>query len=258
MDSPVDSSAPPAEAAAKEMDEGHRLVGVFVSPRRTFSDIARRPTFLIPLIVAWVASMSVGYLFAHRVFTDRAVEQAARTSIERTLALQGVDRPPTEAEISERAAAVRGLRQLWPVGTTIELFLVVFGVSLLFLLVLRLLRERPSFRALLAVTSWSWMVWTLVFALLAWARVWLSDPAALDPTDPYTLSVVHLGQLVPAGVAAPVRVVAANLSLQNLWFMALLAIGYAPVTRRVSSARIAGVVFAVGLAVFVLRGLVGF
>jgi len=258
MDSPLDPSVTPAEAGDKGMGEGHRLVGVFLSPRRTFTDIARRPTFLVPLIVAWIASMSVGYLFANRVFTDRAVEQTARTSIERTLALQGVDRAPTEAEIAERAAAVRGLRRLWPVGTTIELFLLVFGVSLLFFLVLRLLRERPPFRALLAVTSWSWMVWTLVFALLAWARVWLSDPAALDPTDPYTLSVVHLGQLVPSGVAAPVRVLAANLSLQNLWFLALLAIGYVALARRVSSTRIAVVVFAVGLAVFVLRGLIGF
>lgn len=257
MESPLDRPEPAAEVSVEKMGEGRRLVGAFLAPRRTFTDIARRPTFLLPLVVAWIASMSVGYLFAHRVFTERAVEQTARTSIERTLALEGVDRPPTEAEVRDRVAAVRGLRRLWPIGTTLELFGIVFGVSVLFFLLFRLLREHPSFRGMLAVTSWSWMVWTLVFAVGAWLLVWLADPAALDPADPYTLSVVHLGHLVPAGWVAPLHVVATNLSLQNLWFLALLAVGYGMLVRRASPARTAGMVFTVGLVVFVLRGIAG-
>ena len=45
------------------------MLGTFASPRKTLVDRARRPTFLVSLLVAWVASMSLGLLFANRVLT---------------------------------------------------------------------------------------------------------------------------------------------------------------------------------------------
>ena len=258
MDSSTVKTSPPAERASTGKSLGHHLIGIFIAPRRTLAEIARRPTWVVPLLVAWIASMSVGYLFAHRVFTDQAVDRVARSVVQRSLVLQGLDRSPTAEEIRVRAESVQRLKRLWPAGTTIELLVVVFGISLLFLGLMRLLGERPGYRAMLTVTSWSWMVWAVVFAVLAWLRVGLADPATLDPTDPYTLSVIHLGHVVPAEAPALLRVPATNLSLQNLWFLALLAVGGAVLARRASATRIACWTFAVGLVAFVLRGLVGF
>jgi hypothetical protein len=258
MDSATPHPTPSAKRASKGGSSARHLIGIFIAPRETFAEIASRPRWVVPLLVAWIASMSVGYLFAHRVFTDQAVERVARTVVQRDLAQQGSARSPTEEEIRIRAESVQRLKRLWPVGTTVELLVLVFGISLLFLWLMRILGERPGYRASVAVTSWSWMVWTVVFAVLAWLRVGLADPATLDPTDPYTLSLIHLGHFVPARAPRLLRVVATNLSLQNLWFLGLLAVGGAVLARRASAARIAGWTFAAGLVVFVVRGLVGF
>lgn len=258
MDSSMQNPEPSAGGGTTTMGEGQRLCGVFLSPRRTFADIVRRPTFRVPIIVAWIASLSVGFLYANRVLTESAVEEIARTSVERGLALEGIDRQPSDEEVEDRADAIRRLKRFWPVGTTVELVIVVVGISLLYLVVMRLFGERLDLRSTLSVTSWSWMAWTLLFAIPAWLRVGISPRDAIGPLDPYALSVVHLGHLVSADMPALVRTVATNLSLQNLWFLALLVVGYSSLSRNCPPARIAVLVFGMALVGFLIRGVVGF
>jgi len=243
---------PPAVASG--MADSRRLLGIFIRPQRTMRDIVLRPSLLVPWIVALVASLSIGFLSNRFVFTEDATVRVTREALARDLERRGLDADPSEDEVQARAASLRRLQRLWVPATTVELVVIVFGISGVFYGALRLLGGRTRFRAVLAVTSWSWMVWTLVFALVAWVGIALRSPASIDPTDPYTLSTVHLAGFLAGHGSGALHSVVVNLSLQNLWFLALLVVGYVEAAPEIPRARVAVVVLGLALLGFALRG----
>jgi hypothetical protein len=50
------------QAGAPPMSEVSRIIGVFFEPKKTFADIAQRPRWIVPLLIAIV--FSAGYLYA--------------------------------------------------------------------------------------------------------------------------------------------------------------------------------------------------
>src|SRR5690348_3840552 len=89
------------ESEPATMGQAARLVGVFFSPGKTFADIARRPTWWVPIIV--MAILGTIYLNA---FTQRVGwESVIRPAIERAPNTQNL--PPQQREqIIERAAGL--------------------------------------------------------------------------------------------------------------------------------------------------------
>src|SRR5690348_18356038 len=105
--SPEPASVPPPLQTQPEpsppqgMNEGARLIGVFFSPGKTFADIARRPTWWVPIIVMAI----LGTIFLN-AFTQRVGwESVIRPAIERAPNTQNL--PPQQREqIIERAAGL--------------------------------------------------------------------------------------------------------------------------------------------------------
>ena len=57
-----------------------RIFGVFFSPKETFESIARRPTWLAPVLLSCVVALSLFIVFGNRVGWQRAVERNIQTN----------------------------------------------------------------------------------------------------------------------------------------------------------------------------------
>ena len=77
------TSSPVVAADAPESSNAiGRMFGALFSPRKTFESIARRPTWLPPVILATLLALAVVALFSHRVgwrsYLDKQVANSSR------------------------------------------------------------------------------------------------------------------------------------------------------------------------------------
>jgi uncharacterized membrane protein len=75
---PENSSAVAPPAAG--MGEFSRITGVFFDPRKTFEDIAKRPTWLVPVVLIVVFGLLVSITMSQRVGWERIVQQGMDAS----------------------------------------------------------------------------------------------------------------------------------------------------------------------------------
>jgi Yip1 domain len=64
----------------KGMSEPARVTGVLFDPAKTFEDIARRPTFVLPLLLTMIMALVFVTLIGQRVGWDRVVRQQVESS----------------------------------------------------------------------------------------------------------------------------------------------------------------------------------
>src|SRR5215468_9301874 len=65
----------PMDPQPQGMSAAGRVTGVFLDPGETFQDIARKPGFLIPMILVLLSSVVFTALMGQRVGWERVVQQ---------------------------------------------------------------------------------------------------------------------------------------------------------------------------------------
>ena len=66
------------ETSVKEMGAMGRIVGIFSSPRETFENIDRKPTWLVPFIIIVIVTLVLGLLAMDIQIKDRLADMEAR------------------------------------------------------------------------------------------------------------------------------------------------------------------------------------
>jgi hypothetical protein len=62
------------------MGEFSRITGVFFDPKKTFEDIAKRPTWIVPLVLIMIAVLAVSVTMAQRIGWERIVRHGMEAS----------------------------------------------------------------------------------------------------------------------------------------------------------------------------------
>ena len=75
---------PEEEPQPQGLGEGSRLTGVFFEPAKTFADVAERPGFWAPLILAILVGIAYNAALGQRLGFDRVVDQQMQGRLERT------------------------------------------------------------------------------------------------------------------------------------------------------------------------------
>lgn len=217
---PVTPSAEP-----KSIGAVGRIVGAIISPGETFADIARRPTWLFPVIVLTLVALTITILFTQRVgwerFLRRQIQQNERAAAQ-------MEQIPAErrAEVMRQQAEISKYFGYF-FGTAGQLLFVVI-VAVVMLGVFNLLGGAGlRFQTALAVTAHA-AVPGIVAGLFGIAFILFDDPASIDLTN---LVPLNLGALW----AKPAWLHALGLSLDvfSFWTMFLLAVGFrAAATRK--------------------------
>lgn len=224
-------SAPAAPAAgAPKPNPFERIVGVLMSPVETFEAIARRPDWLVPLLIILVVAIAGGVLIASHV--DFAA--LGREAVEMNPRSATMSSSQMETGARFTAAIMKISAYASPAISAIVL-LIVAGVLLL---TCRLFAGEGDFRQAFAVTVYAWYPRVIKGILGTVVILTRKSLSIIDLQNPV---MSNLGFLFDAKSKPLPFALAASVDLFAIWSVVLLIIGFTAVSR-LSRARSAAVV----------------
>lgn len=214
-----------APATPTEMSEVGRLGGIFFAPTETCQSLARRPTFLVPLVLLTVLSLGVTWWIGYRV----GWETVLRAQFEQSPRMR-------EMPVEQREQAVQQALRTVPIFAygagllgMVILALVVSGAMLFIFNVL--VGSELDFRRVLSVVSWSMMPYAIA-SVLGFVIVGLKQP---EDVDVQNLVASNLGALFdPDRTAKPLLSFLRSLDVFAAWQLFLLSTGLVAVARKLT------------------------
>jgi len=205
------------------MNEGARLIWVFFSPGKAFADIARRPTWWIPLIIA--AVFSTIYLNA---FTQRVGwESVIRPAIERSANTQNM--PAQQREQLIRTTA--GIYKYVGYGSAVLTLFYVFIVAVLLMFLFdTMMSAGIGLKRMMAIVAYGFLPLVIQTAL-SMLVLFLKDPAEFNLQNPLMFNV---GAYLSPDAPAALRALGSSIDVFSLWIIILLAIGVSSAARKMS------------------------
>lgn len=205
-----------APEAPERVNSLGRIFGALFSPKETFESIARRPTWLLPVILGSIVFIGTVAAFSQRggwpSFMRRQVESSSR--FEQLPPDQQQRILDTQIRYAPIGGYVEGVL-FPPIGALLLAAIFLGAFNLAFGTNLR-------FKTCLAVVSYAWVP-MLVSGLLGILIIFLKDPATIDLRN---LAASNVGAFMPEGTAKWLLALLSSLDIFSFWFMILLAIGF--------------------------------
>jgi Yip1 domain len=211
------SSSPTVAAEAPESTNAvGRMFGVLFSPQKTFQSIARRPTWLPPVILACLLALVVVALFSQRVGWRSYLEkQVANSSRFQQLS--------ADQQEQTMEAQLKWTPRVAYVEVVIAPFAGALALAGIFLGVLNGLGgTRFNFKTSLGIVSYSWMP-NVISGLLGIVVLLVKDPATIDLQN---LVASNAGAFLADNSPKWLVAMLTPVDLFSFWVMVLLAIGY--------------------------------
>jgi Yip1-like protein len=211
--------APESQAALGPMG---RIMGVFFSPKATFEDIVRKPSWVVPVVLLTVLSLCVSFAINQRInwreFMSQQIEKspgAANMSAE-----QKEQRIEGGAKFSPPFTYAIGF--LGPILATMVVALVMWGGYNL------LGGANTNFGTSLGVTSHAFLT-GLVSSPLFILILYLRPYGTVDLDNPVA---ANLAAILPEDSAKWLVALGKSIDLFSFWTLILLAIGFAATNPR--------------------------
>jgi Yip1-like protein len=206
----------------KQPSEISRLLGVFVSPKSTFEDVARRPRWWIPMILMMIITAVFLGLFTSRVGWERTTRQA----IEQSSNTQQLSAQQREQIIQRGAQVAQYAGYLGALAPA--LFMLVTAAILIFVID-SLMGGEIGFNRMMGLVGYSSLP-GIISTGLAILVMYLKNPEDFDINNPLAFNAAIL---IPEGSARWMTVLAGAFDLFSFWRIALLALGIAAAAPRI-------------------------
>ena len=214
-------SAPLAEPQASISPFG-RLVGVIFSPKATFADIVRKPSWLLPVILLAVLGAIVAVGLNQKVdwreYMSQQIEKSPRAAA--LSAEQKQQRIAAGAKFAPISAYVFGIPA--PLVVVLTVAGVMLGAYNL------MAGADVSYTTSLGIVSHAfvpWLIGNLIFLLV----LFLKPPGTLDLDNPVA---TNASAYLPDGSAKWLEALTKNVDLLAIWITVLIAIGFAAANPR--------------------------
>lgn len=226
-----------------------RIVGVLVSPTATFHSIARRPTWIAPLVALLLVAM-VGSFVA----VDKIDKGEVRDLIEAQMEAQGNN--PSDEELD-------GFVDLQlKIGAGCNIAILGIGlplIALVMMVVFRMLGGEITFGRSFATVIHSMMPLVVSGVIGIVILLLRSEPLGVREVQFGGVLASNLAGFAPEGASDIVLTILGSLDVFSFWVVALLAIGFATVAgvSTGSAAMAAGALWIVWIVVKVGLAAVG-
>ncbi|MGO9640329.1 MAG: YIP1 family protein [Candidatus Acidiferrales bacterium] len=225
--------APVPEAQAPVSHFG-RILGVFFGPTKTFEEIAKRPTWLLPLVILMLLGTGVGFQLAHRVNWEQVIGQKIDASPQaaQLSAAQREQRIALGARISRDFCYGAGV-----LGSPITLLI----FAALYLGAFNIMANAGlRFGQSLGIVAHAMMP-TLISSALAIVVLALKDPSTVDPNH---LLATDIYAFLPGDAPQWLQSLGSSIELFFTWMLVLVSIGFAAANpRKVTRGKAFGIVF---------------
>jgi hypothetical protein len=219
-----------------------RIIGVFFSPSATFEDIAKRPSWVIPIVLMTVLGLGVAFVMNQKVdwrdVASKRIEESPRA------ANLSADQKQRQIEMSAKISPgfAYGFGLLGPVLGMV----IVAAVMLLAYNVIG--GADAKFGAAMGIVSHAYVV-TILSTLLLILILYLKAPGTIDLDNPVATNV---GAFLPESVPKALMALGRSIDIFSIWTLLLISIGFAAVNPKKlkgKSLSIAIAVWAVWVAV---------
>jgi hypothetical protein len=198
-----------------------RWLNVYISPGEAFQDVARKPEFIFPIIVAIVGALAV----IETMLTKIGAAQIVRTSIEQSGRASSMTAEQMQQAISRSAPIVVVVTHIVAVLGPVIFVVVVAALGLAF--VNGILGSKVDFKTSLSVVAYSSLIGA-ISSLMTVAVILFGDVERFNPNNP---SPTNLGFFLnPLETSKPVMALASSVDLFSVWTLVLLGIGYSAAT----------------------------
>lgn len=233
------SSAQVSAGSDAPIGPAGRIVGVIFRPVATFREVARKPNFLLPLVVVTLLALITGLVLKTKVNWN---EMGRRTAA-RDPAFAQLPQAQQDQIVASRVEMAR--KYTW-VALAAEVPVLELASAFFYWLAFNaILGAKLSFKVSFAVLCYAYLAYAVGFIILC---VVLAPRAAGSFADP-TLVRTALSAYLPVGTAPWLENLAQSIELFWLWTMILTAIGFAAATAgRVSKRAAWSMVFGLWLA----------
>ncbi len=234
----------PASAPQQPINHLARILGVFFSPGATFADIARRPSWIIPVIVSTVVTLATFAVMNQKVdwrdVSAKKIEENPRAA--------NLSAEQKQQQIEMGAKITPYI--LYASGVVIPiLFVVVIGAVMLGAFNL-LGGANTNFSTAMGIVAHANLVLILSSILLI-IILFLKPPGTLDIDNPVA---TNLAAFMPDGAAKWLLALGKNIDIFIFWILILTAIGFAATNpRKLKVGGAIGIAFAVWAAYVVCR-----
>jgi hypothetical protein len=208
-----------------------RLVELLLSPREAFLDIAKRPTWLIPLLIATAAVISGSIFFQWYVKSD--IDLIVRERVQQRD--QANNRITSEADIEGQVALTRKISSFAPLIGGVATIAAYLLLAAIFYLGLRGIGLTPGFRSTLSVISWSAAL-TNIFAAIGFFAATLvigrEQLSTYDQAQASNLLATNLGAFMSSNTSPIVKSLTASLDVLTVWRLVLFSVGFGAIACR--------------------------
>lgn len=203
----------------------NRLIGVFFSPGETFEDIARKPDFVVPLIIMVVLSVAGTEAFIAKIGMEPVIRWAMEHS-SRTASM-----PPEQLE-QTIASVVKFQSIAARVGSVLAVPLVALIVALVGWAATKVIFGlEMRFKVALSITAYAGLV-GIIGAIITIVLIFFGDPEHAI-SNPQNLSPNSLGFFLnPVETSKPLLALAGSLDVFTIWYLVLLGLGFSQATGR--------------------------
>jgi hypothetical protein len=221
-----------------------RIIGVFFSPKATFEDIVRKPSWVLPIVLLTLFSIGVSFAINQRInwreFMAQQIEkspQAANMSAEQKE--QRIEGGAKFSPILTWAIGVCG-----PIVFALVVALVMWGAYNL------LGGANTNFGTSFAITSHAALT-GLVSSLLFILVLYLKAPGTVDLENPVA---TNLAAVLPDDSAKWLVALLKSIDIFTFWTLILLAIGFATTNpKKLKGSKAFTIAFSVWAVYVVLR-----
>ena len=196
-----------------------RWLGVYLSPSETFRGIARRPDFVLPLIVSIISALVITEVMLGKIGMERII----RMSIEQS----GRQMPAEQLEQAVRQGAAFGL-VMAHVGALLgsPIFLAILA-ALGLGIVNVIYGGEIKFKTAFAVACYVNLI-SILGVVMAVPLIFFGDLEHFNPQNPMPSNVGFF--LNPIETSKPLMAFASSMDIFSFWYLALLGIGYSAAT----------------------------
>jgi hypothetical protein len=205
-----------AQPQPEGMGEFSRLTGVFFEPKKTFEDIARRPRWIVPMVVVMLAALASTFIFSQRIGWDRFMRQQIESS-SRTAQMT--------AEQREQAVAMQ--TRFAPIGAVV---FIVIGLPLVVLLEAAILlgivagiMSAPVKLKQVYAVLWYSSLTTVISAILSIVLMYIKNPDDYNLQNPLAFNPAAF--MDPLTTSKFVYSLSSSLDLFSFWTIFLVATG---------------------------------
>lgn len=238
------TSTVPAPEAQPAISPFGRVVGVFFSPKTTFEDIVRRPSWILPFVLLTVFSFAVCVAINQRINWREFMSQQ-------------IEKSPQAAQLSaeQKEQRIEGGAKFSPIFT----YVVGICGPIVFMLVVALVMwgaynllggANTNFGTAFGITahvSLTGLVSSILFLLI----LYLKPYGTVDLENPVA---ANLAAVLPDDSAKWLIALCKSIDLFAIWTLVLLAIGFAATNpKKLRGGKSFTIAFSVWLAWVVLR-----